>query len=74
MELSTNNSLNGSIKMKYKEIIKFLYDFYLRSDKKRIINTQKRDYLRNLVVQKDDLLQLKDKRIVQVKSINFDNQ
>ena len=56
-------------KILYQYLIKFLYDHHLESEKSKIIDVQKTDFLKCFTVQKGDVLQLTDGRIVVVNSI-----
>lgn len=58
----------------YQDLITYLYDSKLSSEKNKIIAKQKAEFIRHLIIQKGDILQLKNKRIVVANSIRIDTQ
>ncbi len=61
-------------KILYKELITYLYNNHLDSEKLKIIGRQKTEFLQQFIIQKGDILQLKDGRIVVANSIGIDLQ
>lgn len=58
----------------YQSLITYLYDNFLQSEKAEIIDKQKSDFLTSFSIQKGDILQLKDNRIVVASSIGIDSR
>lgn len=61
-------------KAEYEALITYLYDHYMPAKKTEIICHQQADFLRQLIIQKGDILELKDGRIVVTDSLFFDGQ
>jgi|GEM_PF-872512 len=57
----------------YLKLIKYLYDKHLDSEKSKIIDIQKAEFVKRFIIQKGDILQLKDGRIVMANSIEIDS-
>ncbi|CAL1520327.1 hypothetical protein [Chitinophaga sp. MM2321] len=64
----------GHNKLIYKELFIYIYDNYLLSEKIKNINYQQSEFLEHFIIQKGDILQLKDMRIVIVDSVLFVQQ
>lgn len=58
----------------YQDLITYLYDNKLSSEKNKIIAKQKKEFLRNFIIQNGDLIQLKDGRIVVTNSVRIGSQ
>lgn len=58
----------------YQSLITYLYNNFLQPEKAEIIDKQKSDFLKSFNIQKGDILQLKDNRIVVTSSIEIDSR
>jgi hypothetical protein len=58
----------------YKKLINYLYDRYFIADKIQVIKDQQTLYLKHFIIQQGDILQLKNMRIVMVKTISIDHK
>lgn len=58
----------------YRSLITYLYDNYLAHEKTRIIEIQKSAFLKHFIIQKGDIIQLNDGRIVVANSTEIDSR
>ncbi|MBL0913751.1 MAG: hypothetical protein IBJ09_15400 [Bacteroidia bacterium] len=58
----------------YRQILDHLYKYHLQDERKALLDLQRETFLKDLPIQKGDLLQLKDTRIVQVLSVTIDDE
>ncbi|WP_300599965.1 hypothetical protein [Niabella sp.] len=56
----------------YRYLITHLYNHYLPAEKTNIVRDQQSYFLEHFIIQKDDILELKNKQIVQANIITFD--
>jgi len=52
-------------------LIEYLYDHYLTGEKRKIIEQQKSEFIKNFFIQEDDVLELKEGRLVVTESITL---
>ena len=67
-------ALKKEITSEYKQLLTYLYDNYLPAEKEKIIIHQQAAFLQDFIIQKGDILQLNDRRVVMAKSVSIDLQ
>lgn len=55
-------------------LIEYIYDRYMPDEKRKVLKQQKESYKRNFPIQKGDILQLKDNRLVILDNISLDQK
>lgn len=74
LKKDVQNDLYDREKHLYHILINYLYDTYLNVEKTALIDGQKSNFLKQYLIQKGDVLQLKDDRIVVADSIEIGRQ
>lgn len=73
-DLATSDYVARYKQFSYQRLINQLYTHYLPDQKNEVIRLQQSEFLKHFMIQKGDILELNDTRIVMVDSLSIDHQ